>query len=537
MMITFASPSIDINNPFYCPAVPAASYIKSLQNQVHRKTRSRVQSRINDRLAVSFVRVLEHALLMDTYDSSDDNYGQTTSTSRLIAHQRSPGSSSSGDEAHSLSATIPLWEREDGQDSWNQVHVTLKKRKRDSFSDIRGPPQYAKSLLSAHDSSFDVSVKREKLSYSEVPGSPIDFERAAPGIRDDISMLTIRVRDLEGEVSDESSKNRTLDTHAERLFGPPIGTESPRDIHAFIKRLDGMLPGIRLKERLSQLSIVSHQSIIDFLGTNGYLNSRILANFRASEVRWITLTESLTNAGGLNLCDDILPTFNQPNSFVFVSELCLRDIHIHDFDLTQIQHLPRLSTLLLDNTSISNEATFHLVPLKRTLTQLSIGSNPAINDEAVPALLLLSKLTFLSILDTSVLMPGLRRLAGTIHDEQRAIDIEIPSACEEYVRGLSLLTFLGCSHPDNCRAELDKRYELDPCPPLIVVPEVCVQLSAAALQRNLAAHKVKNPDILAAGSKFEMAERLRLILETRRMDLLVRAMIFGSEGTSMEQAS
>ncbi|KAG6871464.1 hypothetical protein C0993_003258, partial [Termitomyces sp. T159_Od127] len=170
----------------------------------------------------------------------------------------------------------------------------------------------------------------------------------------------------------ETLVEKTKDRYPERLFGPPIGTESNRDIHAFIKTLDSMLPGIRLKERLFRLPVISHQSIIDFLGTNGmkicrlrprlitpllgYLSSRILAAFRGSEVCWITLTESLIDPGGLNLSQDILPTFSLPNSFLFVTELSIRDVSIDDFELRHIHHLPRLATLLLDNTSISNEA-------------------------------------------------------------------------------------------------------------------------------------------------------------------------------------
>ncbi|KAG6859100.1 hypothetical protein C0993_004525, partial [Termitomyces sp. T159_Od127] len=99
-------------------------------------------------------------------------------------------------------------------------------------------------------------------------------------------------------------------------------------------------------------------------------------------------------------------------------------------------------------------------------------------------------------------MPGLRRLAYSIWDEARVIDIEVPSPCIEYIK------------------ELDKKYEIDPRPPLIKQPEVCAQLSAAALQRNLAVHKARNPGILVTGGKAEMAQRLRSILETRKMDLM-----------------
>jgi hypothetical protein len=107
---------------------------------------------------------------------------------------------------------------------------------------------------------------------------------------------------------------------------------------------------------------------------------------------------------------------------------------------------------LLNNTGIGNEASvlfftfvcalacqfysfrvFLLTALKRSLIQLSIATNPDIDNHAVPALLLLSKLSFLSIFDTSIEMEGLRRLSKTIYDEGRVIEIEIPTPCEQYV--------------------------------------------------------------------------------------------------------
>lgn len=74
-----------------------------------------------------------------------------------------------------------------------------------------------------------------------------------------------------------------------------------------------------------------------------------------------------------------------------------------------------------------------MVSLKRTLTQLSLAKNPNIDNEAVPAILLLSKLSFLSIFDTSIEMIGLRRLAETIFEDNRAMDVEIPFICEAYI--------------------------------------------------------------------------------------------------------
>ena len=78
-------------------------------------------------------------------------------------------------------------------------------------------------------------------------------------------------------------------------------------------------------------------------------------------------------------------------------------------------------------------SVFLLVSLKRTLTQLSLAKNPNIDNEAVPAIVLLSKLSFLSIFDTSIEMIGLRRLAETIFEDNRAVNVEIPIICEAYI--------------------------------------------------------------------------------------------------------
>jgi hypothetical protein len=79
------------------------------------------------------------------------------------------------------------------------------------------------------------------------------------------------------------------------------------------------------------------------------------------------------------------------------------------------------------------KSVFLLVSLKRTLTQLSLAKNPDIDNEAVPAILLLSKLSFLSIFDTSIDMIGLRRLAETIFEDNRTVNVEIPFVCEAYI--------------------------------------------------------------------------------------------------------
>jgi hypothetical protein len=77
---------------------------------------------------------------------------------------------------------------------------------------------------------------------------------------------------------------------------------------------------------------------------------------------------------------------------------------------------------------------FLLVPLKNTLARLSIATNPDINSDCVPALLILRQLTFVSILDTCIDMTGLRKLAlAACEGHYAAIDIEIPCDCDTYI--------------------------------------------------------------------------------------------------------
>ncbi|CAA7267497.1 unnamed protein product [Cyclocybe aegerita] len=176
-----------------------------------------------------------------------------------------------------------------------------------------------------------------------------------------------------------------------------------------------------------------------------------------------------------------------------------------------IHHLPSLSVLLLNETGIGNEAVFLLVSLKQTLTQLSLATNPSIDNDAVPAIILLYKLSFLTILDTGIDMAGLRRLAGVIYEDNRVVDIEIPFACEVYVDSIH------------------SRYLLNPRPPLITDPSVCGTLSLVALKRNLEAHAACNPSIVASGTHAEMVERLSEILATRKLDNLVVSMLEGDD--------
>jgi hypothetical protein len=80
---------------------------------------------------------------------------------------------------------------------------------------------------------------------------------------------------------------------------------------------------------------------------------------------------------------------------------------------------------------------YHLAALRRTLWHLHLEENPNTNDDAVPPLLCLSKLLFLSLIDTGLRMDGVRRLALSLEEAGRAVDVTVPLACEEYISSSS----------------------------------------------------------------------------------------------------
>ncbi|KAJ7651061.1 hypothetical protein FB45DRAFT_1018418 [Roridomyces roridus] len=443
--MSYSLPVIDEKNPLYCPAITASTYIRSLRQRRH-KSRTKTKPQ-ND--SESFARILDKVL--------EEDEGEQEPSSQTLRDV-------------------------------SNVAIQSLKRKGASFTNLQGPPKYARSDTSVGENSFDISVRRERLKFE---GKESPYVASKEATRTPANDLMDKLRILEDE-----------------LFGPRIGAETPRALKSFIQHLDNMMPGIRLRERLSNLPELDHQTIADFLGENGLLNMRVMKILRTSEIWKLTLRESLEDEDGLNLGGkDLMTVFSKPNSFLFLAELSFNGVRVEDFDLFHIQHLPRLITLSLNNTGIGNEAVYLLVSLRRSLLQLSIAVNPHIDDDAIPAIIMLSKLSFLTILDTNIDMPGIRRLAETISEESRIIDIEMPSPCETYIN------------------DLESQYLVDPAPPLISNPSVVADLSVAALKRNLYAHAACNGEIVVSGSKLEMAPRLREILETRKMDLLVREMI------------
>ncbi|KAJ2926942.1 hypothetical protein H1R20_g10141, partial [Candolleomyces eurysporus] len=274
------------------------------------------------------------------------------------------------------------------------------KRKRDSSSsDVEAPaPKYAKSILVAHDSSFELEVEHEKVNF-DVTGSP--------------------------------TLNNLSKPH-DSGYAP--GLFELTSLEEVLTKVLALLPGIRLEERLGGIPDLTIQKMANFLAENGYMNHHILKAFRRTDVTSLSLVASLFDEDGLNICgQEVIEVFGKPFSFQHLTELSFGGSRVEDFHLVHIHHLPKLSTLNLNNTGIGNEAIYLLVPLKKTLNRLSVATNPHVTSESVPAMLLLANLEFLSILDTGVDMVGLRTLAGTIFEESRNIDIEIPYTCETYI--------------------------------------------------------------------------------------------------------
>lgn len=240
MQLSYALPVVDEKNPFYCPAISASTYVKSLRQKFSRKQASRPNHRINK---LSFAQLLDRSLLQSDDEESSDISQEWTSRFSDQNPCLPPILSSGSREGL---PDIPAWEKD-------PIHLHLpplletigdssclanflksgSKRKKTSFSDLRGPAKHARSFQSVQDSSFDIEVKHEKLNYSgsfpcSPPAQPVQTSPKAPP-----------------------------------------GLASAINFELLIDCLDETMPGIRLKERLRNLKHTSHQSMADFLAENG----------------------------------------------------------------------------------------------------------------------------------------------------------------------------------------------------------------------------------------------------------------------------
>lgn len=314
MRLAPAAPSVDLQNPLYCPAVPAASYLDNLRTQPSRvqtkvcaTRRSRIK--IDPKVAVSsFSRLLGKALQngKETPKAMRKTRSQTADIKielpkdddaliQLPWDVSGSSSSSSSSLASSISRPRPV------PNIHNRSRRPHLKRK-PSFDLLHGPAKHAKSL------SVSFDEPDEEPFYV-----PLDFSKTAtfdfsPPVTTKIPIpqtveekLVDRVKTLEGIPPLACVSSSLISLAADTLYGPSIGTESPRGLSIFIDRLAELLPGIRLKERLSALPTKCHQGVADYLGEHGLLNARVMAMLRTSEIRYLSLSNSLEDEDGLNI--------------------------------------------------------------------------------------------------------------------------------------------------------------------------------------------------------------------------------------------
>ncbi|KAJ7343116.1 hypothetical protein DFH08DRAFT_217975 [Mycena albidolilacea] len=131
-------------------------------------------------------------------------------------------------------------------------------------------------------------------------------------------------------------------------------------------------------------------------------------------------------------CSSQLELFQKDNKFASVKTLILARRLLTDDDLLHLMQLPALRTLSLNFTGISNLGIAYLVPLRKTLRQLSIAGNPRINDSAAHSLSLLSSLSFLTILGTNIGKDGLLHLARAFTKAEPPLELEIPTLWQRY---------------------------------------------------------------------------------------------------------
>lgn len=147
-MLPYSLPTIDEKNPLYCPAITASSYLSSLRRQNRRRKSSRAENQPpNEPVLSSFARVLDKALqegdnepLGTLLQSEDDSIATSFTLSTSFEYR---------------SGTVKKVSRS----------PLKRKRSRISFSDLDGPSKYARSIQSIHESSFEISVKRERLQF------------------------------------------------------------------------------------------------------------------------------------------------------------------------------------------------------------------------------------------------------------------------------------------------------------------------------------------------------------------------------------
>ncbi|CAA7267496.1 unnamed protein product [Cyclocybe aegerita] len=238
-MPQYDGPIVDEQNPFYCPSIPADSYHQFLKEARQMLNTERPP---DHDIFHSYQRALEKSL------SKSDDGGSVCKMDWIRddpmppdcawpSSQPAPGSDELPPYSSVELTRAPAKPRHntalDSEAAKSLLQLRerqpdFKKKLSDSFSDFEAPPQYARSMVSFHNSSFEFEVSRKGLNFFTASSSP-----------------TARV---------DAYLHSTMD-----------------NIGHLIDQLDRALPGIRLAERLRCQPRATPQSIMDFLVENGIL--------------------------------------------------------------------------------------------------------------------------------------------------------------------------------------------------------------------------------------------------------------------------
>ncbi|TFY69129.1 hypothetical protein EVG20_g3281 [Dentipellis fragilis] len=502
----YRNPSVDLKNPCYSPLEPASVFLTNLASEFSTPPQSR------DQYLFSFLARLLYP--SNSKGSNETFMGwplkhlENSFTQELLSQSQTSTTDSDGDSsaaapclnAYSTCASpasgFPVKRR---ASDLNPDTVFSTQRipwsESTTFSDLHGPSKRMRSSQSINQSSFEVTK-----------ASPLVLQRdssALPGIPETAELdLTFA-----SEASDSLDRPRAS-REGIRSHNAVEGLEY-QNYGDLVSRVDALLPGTGVKAKLLESGVVNYQRVADLLASGGHLTGDVLRLLRKSNIQRLDLSASIVEESN---CINILRVLSSPDAFRNLKMLLLDSASIEAYDLTHIHHLPQLQSLNICDTNVGNEAIYHIIALCSTLTELLISGNPEIDDDAVPAIILLRGLVRLSLAGTGVTMKGLRRLVLTLceDDPDRTLDLDIPTECEQYLH------------------ELEDQCLLYPRPPFITDPAICEHLTVAALKRNLAEHAARNPEIDVNGSKAQLTLRLRELLQLRKADLLVRETVWKS---------
>ncbi len=206
-MSGYDDPKVDVENPFYCPSVPAVHYLQSIRKQARSETRHKHPNKNDnlsrtpgDQILQSFESVLDRSLdeqdlaeLLFAYNPPSDPSGTSSSSSGSL------DTLSFWNQKSSFESSLLHLDRRPNPD--RSRHLTSNVPS--GFSDLRGSSKRGKSLESVNDGSFELSAKADRLHYF-VPGhgnSPYDS-----GIRHDLQEFTFQT-----SASNLKRKIRTLE--------------------------------------------------------------------------------------------------------------------------------------------------------------------------------------------------------------------------------------------------------------------------------------------------------------------------------------